>query len=329
MMKLRNLFLVVILGATGFACTRKPEPQPVRTTPEPIPVTVITPAPVGLSRTILANLEAFTPQVTVRRAEELVWGDALLNMPFYRYDSVKTHDEATAKILFQSGARIHMNERSLVIINNLNPTHSADRAVLRGGEITGKTPQELWLLTSAALIRLRSRKAGSLGAARLAMEEGKQFSVELTDGEGEMLQPPTGTRNSPLLTRLKLRKPVVLSAPIVSSTFGDKDSEPAWLENFDSRSVASIPSGNDPKPIEFFIESPANYSEVTEAFVILKGKVSRAGGKILVNGKPGTIDAKLRFNAKVPVSRGANTLVIQLIQPTGEITERQWLVVRK
>jgi len=252
-------------------------------------------------------------------------------------DAVQTHTASTARILFVSGSTIEMGESSLVIINGgtRTPGRTLDRAVIRTGKFEGNTKKELWILTSAALLRLRAKATSKSAKVVLNVEEGKKMAVTLIDGNASMVERNPKSK-SPALQELEPRKTVTMAAPMPGDTFGFLDSEKSW-DLPPERATASLPTQakpapkqpQAPQPIDLFITSPRDYAEVGVADIELKGRATGTGAKIFVNGKETTIENNLEFSSVVALREGVNSILIQLIRPDGESVFRRWTIIRE
>ncbi len=292
----------------------------------------------------LANLD---PKVTLRRNSEMVWQDAARDLPLFAFDAIRTYPQGKAKIVLDNGSVLDLHEDSLIILNPsmMEGGVKSDRAVVRNGRLQGKTTGELWILTSAALLRLKADSGGKAASATVTLKEGKAMEVKLESGQGAIVKSEGGKT----LEKVTLTpgNAVTFPAPSAPEQFGMEMDESKWKERMAAaltarpaaapteqpRDVASVhPVAKEApalKPLKVLISSPANYAEVTDKVVPIRGSVTRKGGEVRVNGTPVTIDDKLEFTAKVPLNAGANTIVIQLIREKGESVFHRWTVFRK
>ena len=288
----------------------------------------------------LATLESFLPRVTFRRQSEVAWEEAMEQLPLFRFDAVRTHSKANAKITFTNGSTIDLNADSLLIINSSEPVASAvsiDKVLVRKGKLTAKTQKDLWVLTSAALYRFWPTKKSKVAQGILAIEEGKKASFELKQGEG-MVMPlaPGKGKIAPAAMKLVVNKPIILAAPVAPSDFGESPQTDVWPEvavvERKKRELASLPD-TAPKPqatpADFIIQSPADYSEVFEAMTELKGKVLSGDGTLQVNGKTVAVNAKGEFRTKIKLNPGANAILIQWNVSQQTPVFRRWTIIRR
>lgn len=186
--------------------TETPPPTPTPT-PAVIPTPVPTPTPGPLA---IANLISLKPPVTFRRTDELVWKDASMNLPLFKNDSVKTHLKAATVIKFAPSTELNVGENTLVVVN-LDYLDSTNRATLMHGSVVPKFNKDLWLLTSAALIKLRPNGKAGQGAAQISIEPGKFLNVTLKNGQGTLVRRDKSKKV--IETKLKLNSKISVKAP--------------------------------------------------------------------------------------------------------------------
>jgi len=331
LMTMKKLLLLplILLAGCSFEGLEITSSEP--TVPEP-PVVVVEPSPEA--KVALAELAAFREKVTFRREKEMNWQDAVVKLPFFRFDAIHTHDKATAQVSFKNGSVVDMTPESMLIINPSGDV-TWDRLLLRKGNLTAQTQKELWILTTAAMVRMRPSKSQKFAKSNLKIEEGKNLSVVLQEGEGMMLQTEQpGRLDTAKPVKLVVNKPVVIAAPAVGNDFGLSEQEVTWptAEKVDEqeRNIASLPPSGKPTPVDFVITSPADYSEVKTSSVTLKGRVKGEGAtSLLINGKTITLGAKQDFAVNVALNRGANAILVQLNRNEGTPVFRRWTVIRR
>lgn len=309
----------------------------------------------------LGKVIEFKPEVSFRRRENLVWQEVFQYLPLYAYDSVRTESSATTKIHLSNNSELFLSENTLIIItpDYLNSRNQRDRAVVRNGSLTGTTQTELWLLTSAALLKIKAKEK-KVAKANVEIQEGKKLKIMIEDGEGII------AKSEKEIISLPEKKEVTLSAPMVSEHYGfetfaqsenqpieRKQNENKWhlepyIENVGTRKISkalsqgpllsenkaakSVPKREPDVVIpnaELFIDSPANRSEINEDEIEFKGRVSRKDVRILVNGNPVKVSDSLSFSHRVNLVPGINPILIQMINHEGNSTFKRWMVRRK
>lgn len=222
-------YLLIALPAVVFlsqGCNKRQEPSASRT-----------------PKSQIATVKEFTSPVRFRRSEELVWSEVKGEIPLYQYDAIQTHSKASARLALKNRSEIELGPDSLVILDPsaLDLGAGRDRAVLRGGTIKGSTKNELWILTSAALIQMKPKSKNKLAKAVVSIQMGKKLQIQLKEGtgkvfhrqsEGMVVEGEGGSKNVRNLTgyrQMNLRPgvPVELPAPVLPESLGQDGTETA------------------------------------------------------------------------------------------------------
>ena len=110
----------------------------------------------------LGRLVDQCPRVSIRRKSTLVWEDVTEKfLSLFPFDAVRTYAGACANIELGDGSMIYARENSLIVLNPevLRGTHRSQRAIVRAGKVVGETNDEIWIMTSAAILKLIAKKA--------------------------------------------------------------------------------------------------------------------------------------------------------------------------
>lgn len=300
------------------------------------------------SANVLGRLAALTNEVRYRRSAELEWNPGILSLELFSFDAVVTDRASSARIALEAGSEINMEEETLVILNPAGSevTRHGDRAVVRKGNLEGLTSSELWLITSAASLRLRPKGSARLARARVQVNEGKKVRVELTAGEGEAQFPDARPA-----VKLTENIPVDFAAPLPPVQFGfvpdvkltgsrpsvaPIPKPPAPPAKTARRKVegrrkpaATVPESPKLPPTGLEILSPANHAQVEVDEILLRGRVGSADAELVVNGRPTPVDKNGNFSVTIPLVFGGNQILLQVSRQGNEPTTRQWFVVRK
>jgi hypothetical protein len=175
--------------------------------------------------------------VKVRKKGTLTWKVAVEGNPLTELssqDAVQTEAKSQAMIVFKSGSQIQMGPKSLVVVSppeSGNASPQADRAVIRGGELQSSTSRELWLMTSAALFKMKPSAKGEPARVNLSIREGKQLKVNLVTGEAVALTIDRRKKHTqsggagPALKEVPLtaNRPLTLEAPRAPEMFGSEE----------------------------------------------------------------------------------------------------------
>lgn len=319
-----------VLAASGlafaFLSCRKPEE------PAPSQSPVEAPAPQPTRSPPLARIEEHVPTVRYRRSQELVWADAAGGLSLYRHDGVQTHEEASARISYATGTRLELGERSFVIIEDpvAGTESDADRAVLRDGILRGETRRELWVLTTAAVVRVRPARAGSVARSTVQVREGAKLRVRLAEGQGTL----TPLAKGPSVALRPGREVVVPAPPTSDERFGaGQGASNAWVAERGSvepggsrvkeglaRPAHAARNEEAPEPTSLpvtTVDLPPDQAETADAALRVSGVASNSASTVYVNGRRAPLLPNRSFEASVPLEPGANVVVVQEILPDG------------
>jgi len=339
-----NIALILLLLFSATACTPKDESDE-----EDVP-TVESPVANGTAEPDYGEkigfIERLVSRVTVRRKRELVWQEAPKDYPLFAFDAVHTDEQATARLSLNNGSQLDMMPSTLVILNPsaFNSAEKKDRAIVRDGHLTGRTRGELWILTSAALLKLKPKSKTGMAQASITLAEGKKIQITLNDGQGELIRTKE-VRGKSVTERIALKANRLLSlpAPKLAENFGQEPAGREWQTGpavvdtpgektkppkrmpTPSRPVASM----EKKPITLTIHSPRGYSEVEAESVQVKGRLSGVPKWIRVNGESLQLDGKNEFSIKVPLKLGANPILVEFAAVDDEPAVQRLIVRRK
>lgn len=108
---------------------------------------------------VRATLQALRGEVTVKRAADDAWQQAIEGMPLFDNDKVRTSRNASAQLRFATGSALAMSDDALVGIAEEGPTPAAvgaDVTVLRGridARIPDPRTQSITVTTPSATVR--------------------------------------------------------------------------------------------------------------------------------------------------------------------------------
>ena len=136
----------------------------------------------------------------------------------FPFDAIRTYGGACARIELGNGSQLYAAEQ-LIVLNPdlLEGTHRRQRAIVRAGQVSGETNGEMWILTSAAILKLIAKKNGENAKVTLTVNEGKDVKIELHNGEGEFLRvKKENDEKTPERVALVPEQPMILEAPEVA-----------------------------------------------------------------------------------------------------------------
>lgn len=319
------------------ACQQRETKAPATPTPTPVP----TPSPIAVKelappRTqgeVLATLVSLRPKVRFRRRQELLWQDAEKGLEFRRFDAVQTHEDAEARIDFVNGSELQLKERTFAIINmdSSRPVRQReDRVVIRSGEVDGQTKKELWILTTAALIRMNARTASEPSKASIKVEDGKKMTVILQTGEATLVRPAQGGKGGTEHIELPPMKAVSFDAPRAPENFGLQLTDQDWKAPYTPPPSPTPTLTPTPEPkATLEVSVPSDGSETPKAEALVAGRCSSPKVSVLINGKKADLRGDLSFAMQVPLQMGVNSIVVQMIRPDGSSEFLRRRVIRK
>jgi hypothetical protein len=300
------------------------------------------------SATPIGRFLSLLPEVNFHRSSDQIWQSAVPETLLFPFDVIRTRAQASAQIRLRNGSELDVGENSLVVLNPdfLAQNRSVDRAVVRDGTVKGVTASELWILTSAALFKMRPKGPGKTGRITIALHKGTRLRARVHEGETVVIPVVSASTGKPVqpLT-IATEKEIELPAPAVSEDFGEKREETTWKTLAQVPTpIPMVPSPVPPaataqapvpvrhakaQPLDFVITSPGNHAELDAELVKLEGHVSGEGGLLLVNGKSANRTSPSEFSVEVHLQPGINSILVQLVRPGGDSVFHRWTLIRK
>lgn len=277
-----------------------------------------TASPAAAPRKTVAKLARFKPTVNYKRKAELTWLPVETQLELEQHDSVQTQSEASAVIRYSSGSTLTLQENTLVVIDeDQRPRRllSEDRAYVGTGSVQGRTGGELWILTSAGLVRLKAKTKNSPAIATVSADRKEGFKILLNEGEAAFLRK---TKTGEIATQVLIVNQEVTLPPTTE--------KPEW--NLFSK-VAKTSSVTPEEIQKIELMEPKDQTVLDTASVRVSGRLTRPGGKILVNGKSIAPTTDGSFNADVGLRLGANVISIQLIRVDGTTEFKRVTVLQR
>ena len=301
----------------------------------------------------VADLVEFRLDVSFRRSGELIWKPVSETFPLFQYDAIQTHKDARAKVIFKTGSELEISQNTLIIIDPHSATNAAktiDRAVMRSGKVQGKTKGQLWILTSAAVIKINQGKNKKEAVATVQMKEGEKIKIELKQGEGSLILPLKNNDAAEQVKEITLEKNkmITVDSPPLSDTakekLGEDESATNWYETAKvikeafvatkSKDPASAKKNETPDeaikaPDKFFIiDQPAARVETTLSEISIQGRTNIKNSQILLNGQSYPVPENGEFTILVSLKLGLNIFVLQLTSSDGKSLFQRIIVKR-
>jgi hypothetical protein len=268
----------------------------------------------------IAVLEKRVPKVSVRRRQQMVWGDGNLKMDLFIFDTVKTFTQSSSQIVMNEGSEINLSADSWIVLDPNNLEILPHRPFLKLGKLKAKTRKEIWILTTAALFRLKAKSEREPAEMEVSVDNSRKVTANLVAGMGLYWGAKVaGQIEGKDPKRLFLNQLVTLNAAPVDEEFPKTEKDIRWptaedVLNSDKLWLESKKNKNKEKEkaLELEIISPPDFYQVSAPTVEIVGKVTHSDAVVLVNGKRVSVDKTLRFSAQVDLKTGANQVVVRI-----------------
>jgi len=188
-----------------------------------------------------AVLSYLSNDVKSKRANEIIWGPATLNMPLYERDAVQTLKESSAVITFDDKNFLDVNQNSLVIIKKIeeNKVQQQKRSflVLKEGDLQGelaenrKSGVRLFVDTPTATAEVTSdQQSGKKSLFEISVKPDQTSTIKVLRGSAKVRaqgkevdvkahQMTQVAVNQPPKAPIFLPKPVSLQEPVGGANF--------------------------------------------------------------------------------------------------------------
>lgn len=261
----------------------------------------------------LARLDAIKNRVESRQRNESIWKPSVLGMAFERFDALQTQSQSSAKIVYQSGSKLDVGDNTLLIFDH-DPgkkKRKEDRVIVKNGELTGSTKTELWVFTNAGLVQIKAEASTRIAKAKISVQGDQKIKVKVDTGTAEVLFKGKEAYEK-LHVAAKSDVEVVSSVKLVDSN------NQVAAERLEEMSTAAE------KPVkivkaELSVDQPVDGSVTTEPEIEAKGRLSAAGGKLLINGELTELREDFSFAKKIKLQPGSNLIVFQVVRSDGTV----------
>lgn len=250
----------------------------------------------------LAKLTQQSNQVEYRERAQNIWKPAEIDLTFLKFDALQTKGSSTAEVVYLSGSTLDVKENTLIIFDE-DPGQkkkTEDRVIIKSGQLTGKTKTELWVFTDAGLVQIKAKK--KVAEARVVVKKDNAVDIKVKSGTAQVVYKKSGE-----FTRLEVNENA--DATIKASSEILKPDE----------LVAAQATAKAPTQANLEVEFPADNALVKESEIEVRGRVTGAGAKLLINGELVQVDDSLNFSKKINLQPGTNLLVFQLIRSDSSV----------
>lgn len=256
----------------------------------------------------IATLKSSSNRVDFKSKSESIWQAVTVDMNFFKYDSLQTHQQSTALVRYQSRSEIEVKEKSLLVFDEDpgSKKRKIDRVILKTGDLLGKTSTELWILTDAGLVQI---SAGKLKLAKAQVQiKNEKFKVKVDQGtalitvktQNNEIQKISVSQNNSIDLNIKDQIQSLVSNGETTTNFENIISLAAKIEQPTEQTVT--------------LEN-VNETEITKNSAYqLNGRLSAVGAKLLINGELVPTNPDLSFSKFINLTKGSNLIVLQLIR---------------
>ncbi|WP_409478682.1 hypothetical protein [Pseudobdellovibrio sp. HCB154] len=259
----------------------------------------------------LAKLVKLTNQVEYRQRNQNIWNQAEGELSFMKYDALQTKNSATAEVVYQSGSTLDVRENTLIIFDE-DPgkkKKAEDRVIIKSGQLTGRTKTELWIFTDAGLVQIKAKKGQTnvtkVAEAKVVVKNDRAVNIKVKTGTAEVIY-----KKDNEYTRLAVAENADVSIkPSTELTSGvqvnaDKVSELVTAQT----KVAAVAQA------ELTVDFPADNALVQDSEIEIRGRLTGAGAKLLINGQLAEVSDASTFSKKINLQPGTNLIVFQLVR---------------
>ncbi len=269
-----------------------------------------------LEKDWLAKLLKQTNQVEYRQRNQNIWNQAEGELAFMKYDALQTKNSASAEVIYQSGSTLDVRENTLIIFDE-DPgkkKKTEDRVIIKSGQLTGRTKTELWVFTDAGLVQIKAKKgltnAPKTAEAKVVVKNDRAVNIKVKNGMAEVIY-----KKDNEYARLAVAENSDVSIkPSTELTLGvqvnaDKVNELVTAQT----KVAAIAQA------ELAIDFPADNALVQDSEIEVRGRLTGAGAKLLINGQLAEVSEASAFSKKISLQPGTNLIVFQLVRSDSSV----------
>lgn len=300
----------VIVSATAAVATS----STVETVSETTPVT--TPKLSTTEKDWLAKLLKQTNQVEYRQRNQNIWNQAEGDLSFMKYDALQTKNSATAEVVYQSGSTLDVRENTLIIFDE-DPgkkKKTEDRVIIKTGQLTGRTKTELWVFTDAGLVQIKAKKGQAnitkTAEAKVVVKNDRAVNINVKNGTAEVIYKKDN--NYARLTVAENSDVSIKPSTELTSGVQVNAEKVNELVAAQTKVAATVQA-------ELVIDFPVDNALVQDAEIEVRGRLTGAGAKLLINGQLADISDSATFSKKISLQPGTNLIVFQLVRSDSSV----------
>lgn len=263
----------------------------------------------------LAKLDSMQNRVEFRQRNESIWKPTEIGMIFARFDALQTQNQASAKVVYQSGSNLDVKDNTLLIFDH-DPgkkKKSEDRVIVKNGELIGSTKTELWVFTNAGLVQIKPEAKTKIAKAKVSIQSDEKIQVKVDTGTADVVFKPKD--NAPFE---KIHVAPKSDVEITSAVKLVDTTNSVSAVKLEEIAVAAEKVVKLTKA-ELIVEYPVDGAISSEAELTAKGRLTAAGGKLLINGEFVELREDFSFSKKITLQPGSNLIVFQVVRSDASV----------
>jgi len=260
----------------------------------------------------LAKLDSIQNRVEFRQRNESIWKPTELGMSFVRFDALQTQNQSSAKVIYQSGSNLDVRDNTLLIFDHdPGKKKREDRVIVKNGELIGSTKTELWVFTNAGLVQIKPESKTKIAKAKVTIQDDQKIKVKVDTGTADVVFKGKADFEK-IHVASKSDVEVVSSVKLID---GNNTVTAAKVEEI----AAAVEKPIKIMKAELSVEQPAEGAVTTEPEIEAKGRLSGAGGKLLINGELTELKDDFSFTKKIKLQSGSNLIVFQVVRSDASV----------
>lgn len=280
-------------------------------------VQVARPKPAAaVERDWLAQLIKKTNQVEYRERNQNIWNQAEGELSFMKYDALQTKNSATAEVIYQSGSTLDVRENTLIIFDE-DPgkkKKTEDRVIIKSGQLTGRTKTELWVFTDAGLVQIKAKKGQAAAAktaeAKVVVKNDRAVNIKVKNGTAEVIY-----KKDNEYTRLAIAENSDISIKASTELTSGVQVNAEKVNELVAAQTKVVAAAQ----AELTIDFPADNALVQDSEIEVRGRLTGAGAKLLINGQLAEVSEASTFTKKIGLQPGTNLIVFQLVRSDASV----------
>lgn len=260
----------------------------------------------------LAKLASIQNRVEFRQRNESIWKPSEIGMLFERFDALQTQSQSSAKVVYQSGSNLDVRDNTLLIFDHdPGKKKHEDRVIVKNGELVGSTKTELWVFTNAGLVQIKPEVKTKVAKAKVTVQTDKKIKVSVDTGTASVVY-----KGKEQFEKINVApKADVEITSSVNLMDVSNVGAPAKMEEI----TAAVQKPVKVIKAELTVEQPTDGAVTSETEIEARGRLSAAGGKLLINGELAELKDDFSFSKKIKLQPGSNLIVFQVVRSDASV----------